>query len=152
MFGSIGPTELIIIGIVALLIFGQRLPDVMRSLGKGMLEFKKGLRSVEDEIRDIGLNSLDAEPQGSPDETQPSADSAVPDLPGEYEDGYEEYDDQDEALEAGEERTETSAGDKDGTRKEPMQPREHGAAVEGQTASGHGGIKTPPSGSPASPT
>ena len=42
--------EWIIIGIVALLIFGKRLPDVGRSLGKGIVEFKKGIRGLEDEI------------------------------------------------------------------------------------------------------
>jgi len=50
IFGSFGPMEMIIIGIVGLLIFGNRLPDVGRSLGKGIVEFKKGLRGVENEI------------------------------------------------------------------------------------------------------
>ena len=38
-----------IILIVALLLFGNRLPSVMRSLGKGVTEFKKGLEGVEEE-------------------------------------------------------------------------------------------------------
>ncbi|MEK6677146.1 MAG: twin-arginine translocase TatA/TatE family subunit [Planctomycetota bacterium] len=42
--------EWIIIGAVALLIFGRRLPDVARSFGKSIIEFKKGLRDVHDEI------------------------------------------------------------------------------------------------------
>ena len=44
-----GP-ELIIVGFVALLIFGNRLPGVMRSLGKSVTEFKKGVAGIEDEI------------------------------------------------------------------------------------------------------
>jgi sec-independent protein translocase protein TatA len=48
--GPLGPTELIVIGVVGLLIFGNRLPQVGRSLGKGIVEFKKGLKGVEDEI------------------------------------------------------------------------------------------------------
>ena len=36
--------------VIALLIFGKRLPEVARSLGKGIVEFKKGLRGVEDDI------------------------------------------------------------------------------------------------------
>jgi sec-independent protein translocase protein TatA len=41
--------ELMIIMIIALLLFGKRLPDVARSLGKGVVEFKKGLRGIEDD-------------------------------------------------------------------------------------------------------
>lgn len=42
--------ELIIVLVVALLLFGKRLPDVARSLGKGIVEFKKGVRGIEDEV------------------------------------------------------------------------------------------------------
>jgi sec-independent protein translocase protein TatA len=45
-----GPTEWIIIGVLGLLFFGRRLPEVGRSLGKGIVEFKKGLKGVEEEI------------------------------------------------------------------------------------------------------
>jgi sec-independent protein translocase protein TatA len=41
---------MVIIGIVAILLFGKRLPDVGRSLGKGIMEFKKGVSGVQDEI------------------------------------------------------------------------------------------------------
>jgi len=36
--------------ILGLLIFGRRLPEVGKSLGKGIVEFKKGLQGIEDEI------------------------------------------------------------------------------------------------------
>ena len=49
-FGWPGPTEMILIAAVGLLIFGNRLPDVGRSLGKGIVEFKKGVRGIKDEI------------------------------------------------------------------------------------------------------
>ena len=49
-FGMPGMTELMIIGGIALLIFGNRLPSVMRSLGKSVTEFKKGVEGVEDGI------------------------------------------------------------------------------------------------------
>lgn len=42
--------ELMVIMIIALLLFGKRLPDVARSLGKGVVEFKKGLKGVEDDV------------------------------------------------------------------------------------------------------
>ena len=45
-----GPWEMVIIAVVALLLFGRRLPEVGRSLGKGIVEFKKGLREVQDEV------------------------------------------------------------------------------------------------------
>ncbi|MEK7369621.1 MAG: twin-arginine translocase TatA/TatE family subunit [Planctomycetota bacterium] len=50
MFGMPGGWEWLVILIVALLIFGKRLPDVMRSLGKGIVEFKKGVRGIEDDV------------------------------------------------------------------------------------------------------
>ena len=49
-FMSLGPMEMIMIAIVGLLIFGNRLPDVGRSLGKGLVEFKKGLKGVQDDM------------------------------------------------------------------------------------------------------
>jgi sec-independent protein translocase protein TatA len=49
-FGLPGNTEWIIILIVALLLFGSRLPAVMRSLGKSVTEFKKGVREGDEEM------------------------------------------------------------------------------------------------------
>lgn len=51
-FGWPGLPEMIVIGVVGLLIFGNKLPDVGRSLGRGIVEFKKGLRDVKDEIEE----------------------------------------------------------------------------------------------------
>ncbi len=47
---NFGPTEIMIIGAVSLLFFGNRLPSVMRSLGKSVTEFKKGISGIEDDI------------------------------------------------------------------------------------------------------
>ena len=49
MFG-LGPLELSIVGIIAVLLFGKRLPEVGRSLGKGIVEFKKGMRDIQSEV------------------------------------------------------------------------------------------------------
>lgn len=48
--GSMGPMEFAIVGGVMLLLFGNRLPSVMRSLGKSVTEFKKGVAGIEDDI------------------------------------------------------------------------------------------------------
>ncbi len=47
---NLGATELMIVAFVSLLIFGNRLPSVMRSLGKSVTEFKKGVSGIEDDI------------------------------------------------------------------------------------------------------
>ena len=44
--------ELIIILALGLLLFGRRLPEVGRSLGKAIVEFKKGVKGVEDEMNE----------------------------------------------------------------------------------------------------
>ena len=49
-FRSLGPRELIILAGICLLFFGNRLPSVMRSLGKSVTEFKKGVSGIEDDI------------------------------------------------------------------------------------------------------
>jgi sec-independent protein translocase protein TatA len=54
--GPIGWPELLIIGLIALLIFGRRLPDVARNLGKGIVEFKKGLSGIEDDMNNAADN------------------------------------------------------------------------------------------------
>lgn len=51
-FWSPGPVEIIIILVIALLLFGKRLPEVGRSLGKGIIEFKRGIKGIEDEIEE----------------------------------------------------------------------------------------------------
>lgn len=50
LFQQLGPWEMVIILIVALLLFGRRLPEVGKSLGKGIVEFKRGLKGIGDEI------------------------------------------------------------------------------------------------------
>ncbi|MDB5333084.1 MAG: putative Sec-independent translocation protein [Phycisphaerales bacterium] len=39
--------EWVVIALVGLLFFGRRLPDLGRNLAKGIVEFKKGLKSIE---------------------------------------------------------------------------------------------------------
>jgi sec-independent protein translocase protein TatA len=44
------PLMMLIVGAIAVLLFGERLPEVARSVGKGLMEFKKGVRSIQDEV------------------------------------------------------------------------------------------------------
>ena len=67
--------EMVIILGIAVLLFGKRLPEVGRSLGKGIIEFKKGVRGIEDEVESAASASATT--------TQPS---------------QEEVDDRDEAT------------------------------------------------------
>ncbi|MBO7707718.1 MAG: twin-arginine translocase TatA/TatE family subunit [Thermoguttaceae bacterium] len=48
---SPGPMQLIIVLLIALLLFGNRLPSVMRSLGKSVVEFKKGVNDVDSQVK-----------------------------------------------------------------------------------------------------
>ncbi|MGA1619728.1 MAG: Sec-independent protein translocase subunit TatA/TatB [Pirellulales bacterium] len=50
-FMGLGTVELIVVAVVILLLFGARLPRVMRSLGEGIVEFKRGINAGDDEPR-----------------------------------------------------------------------------------------------------
>jgi sec-independent protein translocase protein TatA len=47
---GLGPQELLIVMVIAVLLFGKRLPEVGRSLGKGLMEFRKGLNEIKSEV------------------------------------------------------------------------------------------------------
>jgi len=58
MFGNLGAGEIILILLVILILFGaKKIPELAKGLGKGMSEFKKGLREVENEIKDAEKES-----------------------------------------------------------------------------------------------
>ncbi len=102
MFGSIGMPELVLIFIVALLVFGpKKLPDIGKSIGKGLAEFKRASddlkRTIEQEIEQgkqevasvreqvTGVVSAGAASSAAPVETSaapPAAVDAPPGAPG----------------------------------------------------------------------
>lgn len=81
MIPNIGPLEIAIVLIIALIVFGpKKLPELGKSLGRGLSEFKDGLSNVGKDDQD---EDDEDEPGGEPAElTPPPADQANP-LPGE---------------------------------------------------------------------
>lgn len=53
MLPSLSPMEMMVIGGLAVMLFGGRLPEVGRSLGRSIREFKKGMSGVEDELNQL---------------------------------------------------------------------------------------------------
>ena len=64
-----GAPEMLVIAAVALLFFGRRLPDVARSMGKSIVEFKKGLKDVKDDIDTAGIADDDRKALPANDES-----------------------------------------------------------------------------------
>ncbi len=92
MFGSIGPTELILIFIIALLVFGpKKLPEIGRSVGKAIREFKKTSDEIkgriEEEIQASEIKDIRKDLQTGVDNLKSSVKSITddftrePDLP-----------------------------------------------------------------------
>lgn len=59
IFG-IGTNELLILGVIAVLLFGTRLPKVARSFGQSVTEFKKGMKEIQEDVEDENVDSKDS--------------------------------------------------------------------------------------------
>ena len=89
-FFTPGPMEMLIVAAIAVLLFGNRLPSVMRSMGQGLTEFRKGMRGIENEIQtatsptrqktysDVDDRDEATAPKFEPPAAEPKADSAEP--------------------------------------------------------------------------
>jgi TatA/E family protein of Tat protein translocase len=79
VFGSIGPQEILIVLVIALVVLGpKKLPEMARSLGKGVKEFKEGIN--DDDTVDVAAEEED-EPVSSRVQELPPADLPPADLP-----------------------------------------------------------------------
>ncbi|MHC5009659.1 MAG: Sec-independent protein translocase subunit TatA/TatB [Planctomycetota bacterium] len=107
-FLSLSIGEMLIIGVVALLVFGGRLPEVMRNLGRAYAKFRQGMTDMSRPIRDE-MRRLDHEARTA----VPKAVTEPP--PGVYETGTDavagEAPAGDEAVEAGPEAGTVKSGD-----------------------------------------
>lgn len=84
----LGPWEVTVLLLLALLIFGRRLPEVGKSLGKGIVEFKRGIKGIDDEIESESDKPAKREPRSeqtppnvppaSLPDAAPPADSTLP--------------------------------------------------------------------------
>jgi len=72
MFG-LGFQEIILLLLLGVLLFGRKLPDIGRSLGKTVVEFKKGIGGMEEEINSGGRSAtIEPEPVKPPQRVTPS--------------------------------------------------------------------------------
>jgi sec-independent protein translocase protein TatA len=72
VFGFItSPIGWVVLALVAFLLFGNRLPTVMRSLGKGVVEFKKGIEGIEDDV-DHSAKKIDGDHPAKNVESEPA--------------------------------------------------------------------------------
>jgi sec-independent protein translocase protein TatA len=79
MFGF-GPTEAIVIGVIAVLLFGSKLPDVARQLGGSYREFRRGLNDVQQQFREA---EYEAKKNFSLDDKSASNDTELDEEPAE---------------------------------------------------------------------
>jgi len=61
MFG-LGGQEILLLVVLGVLLFGRKLPEIGRSLGKTVVEFKKGVKGLEEEVDQGGAVSSRNEP------------------------------------------------------------------------------------------
>ncbi len=81
--GGIGFQEIVVIAVVAVILFGSRLPDVARSLGASYQQFRKGLSEIQSSLNTPDTSYRDQQHYGG-----------LPD----YSDSHDDYQDQQESA------------------------------------------------------
>ncbi len=57
LFDGLGTSEMLFLGIIAILLFGERLPEVARTWGKKFVDFKKSVQGIQDELRTAAFSA-----------------------------------------------------------------------------------------------
>lgn len=57
---GLGTTEMVFLGIIAILLFGERLPEVARVWGKKFVDFKRSVQGIQDELRSAAFSATSA--------------------------------------------------------------------------------------------
>ena len=72
MFANLGFTELMVILVIVLVLFGaRRVPEIGASIGKGIREFKKNINEIDRDVRDPIRDAARTEDRLPPGETRP---------------------------------------------------------------------------------
>ncbi len=117
---DLGTQELIVIFIVAFLVFGpKKLPELGRTLGKGIRELKAAMRGVKDSFEEAGseMTEVTEELKGAKADLEESIYKSIEPQLKNKKGGEEEHKGHDEkngSVPAGEEKKETKETDKDG--------------------------------------
>ena len=80
---GLGAQELLLLALLGVLLFGRRLPELGRSLGKTVVEVKKGLKGIEDEVSEPSSprQSIEPEPIKAPQRVTPASAPRFDDAP-----------------------------------------------------------------------
>ncbi len=82
---GLGMQEMLLLLLLGVLLFGRKLPDIGRSLGKTVIEFKKGVSGVEEEISNatsgVSKPAIEPEPVRAPQRVTPSGAPKFEDAP-----------------------------------------------------------------------
>ena len=80
---GIGGQEMLLLLVLGILLFGRKLPEIGRSIGKTVVEFKKGVKGIEDEVGETAQPraAIEPEPVRPPQRVTPSAAPKFDDAP-----------------------------------------------------------------------
>lgn len=78
---DLSPTTLLILGVIAVLLYGERLPEVARSFGKGFMEFKKGVSSIREDVEGAINSAVSASPATPAVRHEPAEEREEPTAP-----------------------------------------------------------------------